>query len=178
MNARQGGFSLIEVLVTIAILMIGLLGLAALQTNATIAEMEAYQRSQALVLVQDLADRIAANKTNADSYKRNNIGLTFDATNCQTGYTALADQDLCEWGNKINGAAEVTGGGTKVGAMIGARGCITEPTPNFYMVTIAWQGMSAAGSSTPGATCGASAYGTGQRRTVSMVVRVGLLGAT
>jgi len=176
MNARQGGFSLIEVLVTIAILMIGLLGLAALQTNATIAEMEAYQRSQALVLVQDLADRIAANKTNADSYKRNNIGLTFDATNCQTGYTALADQDLCEWGNKINGAAEVTGGGTKVGAMIGARGCVTEPTPNYYMVTVAWQGMAKAGTSTPGATCGVGAYGTGQRRTVSVVVRVGLLG--
>src|SRR5207253_3006873 len=68
MKARQGGFSLIEVLVTIVILMIGLLGLAALQTNATVAEMEAYQRSQALVLVQDMADRIASNKLNADTY--------------------------------------------------------------------------------------------------------------
>jgi type IV pilus assembly protein PilV len=174
MKTRQRGFSMIEVLVTIAILMIGLLGLAALQTNATIAELEAYQRSQALVLVQDMADRIAANKGNADAYKRDDIGLT--VVNCATLTDAALD--LCEWGNKLAGAAEVTAGGTRTGAMIGARGCITEPTPNFYMVTIAWQGMSAAGSSTPGATCGASAYGTGQRRTVSMVVRVGLLGAT
>jgi len=176
MNKRQGGFSLIEVLVTIAILMIGLLGLAALQTNATVAEIEAYQRSQALVLVQDLADRIAANKTNADSYKRTDIGITFDATNCQTGYAAVADQDVCEWGNKLNGAAEVTGGGNKVGAMIGARGCVTEPTPNYYMVTVAWQGMTKAGTTTPGAACGTGSYGAGLRRTVSVVVRVGLLG--
>jgi len=170
--SRQSGFSLIEVLVTIAILMIGLLGLAALQTNATVAEMEAYQRSQALVLVQDLADRIAANKSQAASYVKDDIGVggTVDCTG-KTG----ADMDLCEWGNILAGASEVTAGGSKVGAMIGARGCVTSPSANVYMVTVAWQGMSAAGSS-PG-TCGAAKYGTGQRRTVSQIVRVPLLGA-
>src|SRR6185295_17365976 len=130
--------------------------------------------SQALVLVQDMADRISANKANADSYIQNDIGLTVVSCATLTG----AALDICEWGNKLIGAAEVTGSGGRVGAMIGARGCITEPTPNFYMVTVAWQGFSAAGASTPGAACGASAYGTGRRRTVSMVVRVGLLGAT
>ena len=175
MRRRERGFSLIEVLVTIAILMIGLLGLAALQTNATVAELEAYQRSQALVLVQDMADRIAANKANADSYKRDDIGLTVIPT-C-AGLLSY-DLDICEWNNKLVGAAEKTAAGGRVGAMIGARGCITEPTPNYYMVTVAWQGMSAAGASTPGATCGQAAYGAGQRRSVSIVVRVGLLGAT
>jgi type IV pilus assembly protein PilV len=174
MKTRQSGFSLIEVLVTIAILMIGLLGLAALQTNATIAEMEAYQRSQALILVQDMADRIAANKTNANSYVQDNIGLTTASCATLTG-SAL---DLCEWGNKLAGAAEVTAGGTKVGAMLGARGCVTQPTPKVYMITVAWQGMSKIGTSTPGAACGSGAYGTGQRRTVSVIVRVGLLGST
>ena len=175
MNAREHGFSLIEVLVTIAILMIGLLGLAALQTNATIAEMEAYQRSQALVLVQDMADRIAANKGDAASSVVDDLGLT-SATCASTLVGAALDK--CEWGNKLAGAAEVTAGGTKVGAMLGARGCITSPSANVYMVTVAWQGMSKVGSSTPGAPCGDSAYGTGQRRTVSSIVRVPLLGAT
>ena len=174
MKTRHQGFSLIEVLVTIAILMIGLLGLAALQANATVAELEAYQRSQALVLVQDMADRISANKWNADAYKRDDVGLTVIPTCAAlTG----ADLDLCEWNNKLVGAAEVTAAGGRVGAMIGARGCITEPTPNFYMITVAWQGMSAAGITTPGATCGTGAYGLGLRRTVSIVVRVGLLGS-
>ena len=175
MNPRQGGFSLIEVLVTIAILMIGLLGLAALQTNATMAEMEAYQRSQALVLVQDMADRIAANKMNADSYLIT-ITPTTVTTPCPT--TSQAATDLCEWANKLAGAAEVTSGGTNVGAMIGARGCVTQPSPKVYMVTVAWQGMRPISSGTPGSTCGGGLYGAGQRRTVSVMVRVGLLGTT
>ena len=171
-QSRQSGFSLIEVLVTIAILMIGLLGLAALQTNATVAEMEAYQRSQALVLAQDLADRIAANKGEAAKYVKDDIGAggVVDCT-AKTG----ADLDLCEWGNVLAGASEVTAGGSKVGAMIGARGCVQLASANVYMVTVAWQGMSAAGNS-PG-TCGSGKYGVGQRRTVSQIVRVPLLGA-
>jgi len=175
MNPRQGGFSLIEVLVTIAILMIGLLGLAALQTNATVAEMEAYQRSQALVLMQDMADRIAANKMNADAYLVNNLGAA-PVTPCPT--TSAAATDLCEWNNKLAGAQEVTGGGTRVGAMIGARGCVTQPSPKVYMVTVAWQGMTQVNFTTPGATCGVGIYGGGKRRAVSQIVRVGLLGTT
>jgi type IV pilus assembly protein PilV len=175
MNPRQSGFSLIEVLVTIAILMIGLLGLAALQTNATVAEMEAYQRSQALVLVQDMADRIAANKLNADAYLVNNVGGTVTSP-CPT--TPAAAVDLCEWSNKLAGAAEVTAGGTKVGAMIGARGCVTQPTPKVYLVTVTWQGMKPIGFGVAGTTCGGGLYGIGQRRLVSVLVRVGLLGTT
>jgi type IV pilus assembly protein PilV len=172
---RQTGFSLIEVLVTIAILMIGLLGLAALQTNATIAEMEAYQRSQALVLVQDMADRIAANKAHAGDYVINDLGLSVQTCDPSVANAAL---DKCEWNNKLFGAAEVTAGGRNVGAMIGARGCVTEPTPKVYMVTVAWQGMARAGNTTPGTACGSGAYGAGQRRTVTVIVRVGLLGTT
>ena len=168
---REAGFSMIEVLVTIAILMVGLLGLAALQTNATVAEMEAYQRSQALILVQDMADRISANKANAASYLATNIGLTSADCSALTG----ASLDLCEWGNTINGAAEVTSGGSKVGAMIGARGCITSPSANVYQITVAWQGFTAAGS--PADTCGNGLYGAGLRRTVTTVVRVALLAA-
>ena len=175
MKRAQSGFSMIEILITIGILVVGLLGLAGLQANVSKAELEAYQRAQALVLVQDFADRIAANKPNADAYKRTNLGAAVDTNPCSS-YTAIADIDSCEWNNKLAGAAEVTGGGTKIGAMLGARGCVTEPTPNYYLVTVSWQGMSAAGSSTPGATCGAGLYGAGKRRTVSVVVRVGLLG--
>jgi type IV pilus assembly protein PilV len=173
MRRRQGGFSMIEVLVTIAILMIGLLGLAALQTNATIAEIEAYQRSQALVLVQDMADRIAANKVDAASYVISNTGATV-VSPCPT--TSIAVTDLCEWANKLAGAAEVTGGGSNVGAMIGARGCVTQPTPNNYLITVTWQGMRQSGFGVAGTNCGSGLYGTGQRRLVSVVVRVGLLG--
>lgn len=173
MKSQQSGFSMIEVLVTIAILVIGLLGLAALQTVTTMAQFEAYQRSQALVLLQEMADRMEANKSTATTmvqYVQNDIGLIPVDCTAKTG----AALDICQWGNELNGASEATTGGVKTGAMIGARGCITTPSPNVYMITVAWQGFSRAGS--PAAPCGVGAYGPGKRRTVSTVIRVGLLG--
>ena len=59
MNQRlSGGSSLIEVLITILILMVGLLGLAGLLGVAQTSQMESYQRSQALILLKDIQDRI------------------------------------------------------------------------------------------------------------------------
>lgn len=171
----QSGFSMIEVLVTIAILVFGLLGLGALQTVTTMAELEAYQRSQALVLVQDMSDRIAGNKANALSYVANDVGLS--AVDCSTK-TTIADRDLCEWGNELFGAAEVTSGGTNTGAMIGARGCVTQASPNVYKITIAWQGFTGSlATKQLWEPCGQDAYGQGKRRTVSTLIRVPLLGA-
>jgi type IV pilus assembly protein PilV len=174
MKTTQTGFSLIEILVTIGILVVGLLGLAALQTQSTIAQMEAYQRSQALVLLQDLADRISVNKVNARSYATTAAGVSGAVQNC--GGLTSAALDLCEWHNQLVGSAEVSGG-RNVGAMIGARGCVVFfPGDNSFLVTVAWQGMSRAG--TPVEACGSGAYGDdNQRRTVSTVVRVAFLNA-
>lgn len=177
---RQSGFTMIEVLVTIAILVVGLLGLAAMQTLATLAELESYQRSQALVLVRDMADRMSANKAQITSYVKSDIGLA--PLDCAPlvpapGAAGTFDLDLCEWNNLLNGASEKADGGAKnVGAMIGARGCIVRVDPVTFMVTVAWQGLSRAG--VPVEPCGQGAYGDdANRRTVSMVVRIGLLNA-
>jgi type IV pilus assembly protein PilV len=173
MKREQSGFTMIEVLVTIAILVIGLLGLAAMQTLATLAELEAYQRSQALVLVRDLADRMQANKANITAYVGSDIGLAEESCAGKTG----ADLDLCEWGNQLNGASEKADSGTRnVGAMIGARGCVARLDGQTFVVTVAWQGLSRAGA--PLETCGQGAYGDdSQRRAVSTVVRLALLAA-
>jgi type IV pilus assembly protein PilV len=173
--SAQSGFSMIEVLVTIAILVVGLLGLAAMQTLSTLAELESYQRSQAIVLVRDMADRMTANKGEITNYVAINVGVT--QQDCAI-YALTPDYklDLCEWNNQLNGAAEVSGGGKNVGAMIGARGCIERLDGTTFLVTIAWQGLSRAGI--PKETCGAGAYGDdANRRTVSTVVRIALLNA-
>ena len=62
---KQRGFSMIEVLVTVLILAIGLLGLAGLQSTALRSNHSALLRSQATVLAYDIADRIRANRTAA-----------------------------------------------------------------------------------------------------------------
>lgn len=60
---RQSGMSLIEVMVAVAILASGLLGLAALQARTMAMAHSAHYRSVAADLAADLADRIRANRT-------------------------------------------------------------------------------------------------------------------
>ncbi len=69
---HMGGFSLLEVLISLIILSIGLLGLAALQATSLKANHGAYQRSQAIFLAYDMMDRMRANRTAAlaGSYNR------------------------------------------------------------------------------------------------------------
>src|SRR2546421_12859668 len=66
--ARQGGFTLLEVLVSLVILVFGVLGLIGLQAFTQISTFESYQRGQALILAYDMADRIATNRGTAGCY--------------------------------------------------------------------------------------------------------------
>lgn len=173
-SRHNAGFSLIEVLVTIVILLVGLLGLAGLQGRALTAQMEAYQRSQALILLKDMADRISANRTNAAAYiTGTSTPLGTDSDPCTaTGAGSAADR--CEWSNALKGAAE-TKDGNQVGAMIGARGCITQiaapgtGVPSEYVVTVAWQGFNS--TAAPASLCGKDLYGDDAlRRVVSLPI--------
>lgn len=180
--ASQTGFSLIEVLVTIIILTVGLLGLAGLQARIHIAEMESYQRAQALVLLNDMLERINANRANAASYITAGPLGTGDAqpASC-TGVAAGPARDLCEWSNDLKGAAEKSG--ANVGAMIDGRGCVIQVQapnatagvclPGIYKISVAWQGMAA--TSVSADTCAQGLYGNDAlRRVVSAQATVGL----
>lgn len=57
----QAGSSLIEVLVTLLVFSVGLLGLAAMQLNALQGSADSGQRSQATWIAQDMAERFRAN---------------------------------------------------------------------------------------------------------------------
>lgn len=179
----QRGTSLIEVLVTIVILAIGLLGLAGLQSRLQASEMESYQRAQALVLLNDMASRIEANRANAASYATAaptsaplGAGMT-----CPVAGTSQLSKDAAEWCQALQGAAETSGGGM-VGAMVGGRGCVeTTATPGEYLVTVAWQGLTPVATPANSPTCGSGRYtgGTGSsctgdlcRRFVTTIVRI------
>jgi len=58
---QQAGVSLIEVLITIIIMAIGLLGIAGLQNTSLKFSYESYLRTQGSFLAYDLIDRIRAN---------------------------------------------------------------------------------------------------------------------
>lgn len=182
-SPRQLGSSLIEVLVTVAILAFALLGIAGLQSKIGIAEMESYQRAQALVALSQMTERIASNTANAGAYVTGNTIGTGDAqpASC-TGVAQGPNRDLCEWSNTLKGTGETSGGGASVGGMMSGRGCITQvqapnPAPGvctagIYQVSVAWQGM--APTAAPALACGTGLYGANDayRRVVSATVSV------
>jgi type IV pilus assembly protein PilV len=64
---RQFGFSLLEVLITVVILSIGLLGMAALQASALKNNQSSFQRSQAVMLIYYMMDAMRTNRSDAAS---------------------------------------------------------------------------------------------------------------
>ena len=181
---RQQGIMLIEVLVSLLIAAIALLGTVSLMARSTRSEMESYQRVQALTLVQDMAARINANRQVASCYSNGSTGIVAGtgakaAATCALGsaaQSATANADLAAWQSALLGASEVSGG-NKVGAMIGAIGCIDQidAANNVYRVTVAWQGLLPTAASS--LTCGQSKFGTDDtlRRAVSVQVRIAKL---
>ena len=173
--SRQAGTTMMEVLVSIVIVVIGLLGLAGLQSRASVSEMEAFQRAQALVLLQDMADRINANrKLSMDYVTPAPLGTGNTIGPCAG---TIAERDLCEWQNALLGASE-SSSGLAVGAMIGARGCVTNITatmPREFQIAVVWQGL--VPTAAPGATdCGSGQYGDDKtRRAVTANVIIGCL---
>lgn len=153
----------------------GLLGFAGMQARAVSTDFETLQRSEALVLVEDMVNRMNANRAHAGDYVT--AGLLGDGPvqDC-TGMTGAA-LDICEWSNLIRGSVEQRGGAT-VGAMLSARGCITRPgtSTDRYVVSIAWQGI--VPTAAPSSLCGLgdAAFPTEPlRRAASSTVCVALL---
>lgn len=187
---RNTGFGMIEILVTLVILLAGLLGLAGLLTLGQQAEMESYQRAQALVLLEDMADRINANRKVALCYGNTTpdpatgasyLGSTATSVPaCTLGaaeQNATAIADLTAWDSALKGAAEKLGG-SNVGVMIGARGCISQTATDTYLVSVAWQGLSATFAPVSGLGCAKDNYGLEtQRRVVSTTLRIANLTA-
>ena len=182
-DARPRGFAMLEVLVTMVILLIGLLGLAGIMARSSTAEMESYQRVQALIIAQDMVDRVNANRKKASCYSNAGTGMTLGtgysgtpACAGGTGEAAQAMADLTAWDGMLKGSSEVVGG-AKFGAMIGARGCITQvdAANRIYRISVAWQGLVT--TAAPVDTCGATAYGSDEtrRRVITMTLRIATL---
>jgi len=177
----QRGMTLIEVLVTILILSIGLLGMAGLQSRLQTSEVEAYQRSQALLLLNDMANRIASNRNEADEYVTGSSSPLGVGTSCLSALSNTQEIDFSEWCNALQGAGEISGT-SQLGAMIGGRGCIESLGSGQYLVTVAWQGLTPLSAPPSSVACGAGQYDGGTactndlcRRVVTTIVRVATL---
>lgn len=171
-KARQAGFSLIEILITLVVVSFGLLGLAGFVTKSTMLTADTTQRARAASLLSDMASRVASNKAIAASFVVDTAVYGETVDDC-TGKT-LAALDLCQWNNLLLGSNDAQVGGNA--SALGYRGCITRPVvsdPN-YVITVAWGSI--AQGVPPADTCAAGAFGDDTyRRVLRAQVRVATL---
>jgi type IV pilus assembly protein PilV len=176
-NVRKGrsqrGVGLIEVLVALAVLSIGLLGVAQMQVIAKKSSHEAMQRTLAVFLANDVIARM----------KRNPAALTTIYAGAQLGQGAmgskpgkdcinarapcaaddLARYDLWEWEQALDGYAEQFDDGAgpqQAGGLVDAVGCISVSNQTSVRVVIVWRGLTST-STPPPVGCsdaGADAY--------------------
>lgn len=179
-RSRQQGVTLVEVMVTVLILSVGLLGMAALQARLQKSEVEAYQRSQALLLLNDMANRIALNRSQAANYPAA-IATTGAGVNCPTSTATLLQRDASEWCRLLQGAAERLESNS-VGTLLGGRGCVEQISSGEFLITVAWQGLTPLTAPPAGVACGRNQYDGGGgcaddrcRRVVTTLVRVASL---
>jgi type IV pilus assembly protein PilV len=103
----QQGFSLLEVLITLVVIAIALLGTAALQLKAMQTNQGGQFRTQAVFLVSDLAERMEANKAAAiaGSYVLASTdtmpSLVANCASAACTSSALAVFDLLQWKDAV-----------------------------------------------------------------------------
>ena len=75
LESRSAGFALVESMVTVVVVAFGLLGVAGLVSRSFVTEVDAMQRAQAAMLLQDMVTRIEGNRANAAAYVTGDAGL-------------------------------------------------------------------------------------------------------
>ncbi len=141
---RRHGFSLIEVMVTLAIVSVAALGMASLQVVAVRSNNSALLESQAATAAQDLIERIRANPTG-------NYSTTFEETisvsevppckgvNSNCDAVAMARHDLMDWKCSLGAVAMSSTCATRgiAGQLPNGDGSITV-VGNTFTISVLW----------------------------------------
>ncbi|MGH8608492.1 MAG: type IV pilus modification protein PilV [Gammaproteobacteria bacterium] len=135
---EQGAF-MIEVLVTILIMSVGLLGVAAMQAEALKSGNDGILRSKAVAAIADITDRIRANPDGLASYTRVLSGTPVasppDCVANQCTAAQMATYDMSQWMASLLDPAS---------GLPGAKAAIVQPaappagTPGLLTITVQW----------------------------------------
>ena len=185
-SRAQSGFTLIEALVTAFILAVGIMGIVSLLSLSKVSQHESIQRTRAVVLADDILERMRRNPAGMSVY---NVGLsaplgdasrgTEPVPNCQSGTCApdeLARYDLWAWERLLDGSsAIVTDGGAYTVGVRNVRACIDftaddgRQNTGIVDVVIQWQGLQETADAviSAGTVCGdATAEDTTRRQVI------------
>lgn len=165
-RSRMGGVGLIEVLITLLIITIGILGVLGLQVDGKRTSYDALQRTVALQLAEDMLVRMRSN-----AYETESVDVYLQATGIGTSTTGggtttltlneasmpttaptlctgtgancdadeLAVADLYQWGLAMLGESVQAGADAddnRVGGLVTPTGCISGPGNGSGFVTV------------------------------------------
>jgi type IV pilus assembly protein PilV len=154
---KNSGFTFIEIMVCVAILSAGLLGLLGLQAQGLKNNVSANQRTQATLLAYNIIERIRADKAEASKGISSLYVTTVvsDSTavdsNCQPTGTLgtscksanMAINDLVQWNRAVtqqycngNGTTNIVCNGSPLGRVNYT--AATSTVPAFFTITISW----------------------------------------
>jgi type IV pilus assembly protein PilV len=110
LSSRTRGFTLVEVLVSLVVLAIGLLGIAKLMLFSSHSNDSAYLRSQATALAYEILDNMRANKTGALAGNYDTAAATgpaapgtlCEAVNACATAQQVALYDVYKWKLRLN----------------------------------------------------------------------------
>jgi type IV pilus assembly protein PilV len=139
----MAGVALIEILITVLVLAIGLLGLAGLQTRTLRFTQTSVQHTQALLLSNEMADRMRSNPAGVTTgaYKTGATGDDCLGNPCTPAQ--LAGYDIAQWNESlrdgrrlVNGSGVICIDSTPDDGTPGADGCDNSGT--VYAIKLWW----------------------------------------
>ncbi|PKG76416.1 type IV pilus modification protein PilV [Shewanella sp. GutCb] len=149
MKNQQKGLSLIEVMVSLVILVVGLIGIFNLHIIAKRGSFESFQQTQATYLANDIINRMKLNRSQLLLYRGTYAGLlSKPGKSCDVGVGATVicsnaetrTWDLYQWEQLFGGASELQG--TKsVGGLDGATACVDVKATGEVLVVMTWRGV-------------------------------------
>ncbi len=157
MVKRGKGFSLIEVMVSLVILVIGLIGIFNLHVVSKRGSFESFQQTQASYYANDIINRMKLNPSQLATYAGTYSGAPTLPNPACTGVALCSPSqtvawDLYEWRSAFIGAAEVVGG-QNVGGLDTPTACVTV-NGNTVNVVMAWKGIRATSDAGSSGDCG------------------------
>jgi type IV pilus assembly protein PilV len=123
---RTSGFTLIEVLISLLVLSIGLLGLASLQATSLRFNNDSSAQTQATYLANDMADRMRANVSVAATYPGKagaQDNTCYSPGGCSP--SAMAGNDIYEWDQAV-------------ATLPAGQGTITNAGNGLFRITVMW----------------------------------------
>ncbi|GGQ09825.1 type IV pilus modification protein PilV [Shewanella litoralis] len=156
MSFKRNGFSLIEVMVSLVILVIGLIGIFNLHLVAKKGSFESFQQTQASYYANDIINRMRINSSQLASYAGTYTGTSITSAKAcdvivgaNTTCTNIETRnwDLFQWERAFSGVNEISSDNNNVGGLDSATACIRVVGTDVTVV-MTWKGVRATSDGT------------------------------